>query len=57
MNIELTDQERRLLLIALRQNDGTTLCPDWASVDQRQISLLLDRVRAALLEGLEGVPA
>lgn len=57
MNIELTDQERRLLLIALRQNDGTTLCPDWASVDQRQITALLDRVRAALLDGLKEVPA
>jgi hypothetical protein len=45
----MTEEERRLVLDALRRHDGHTICPDRPWEEQCIVSRALDKIRSELI--------
>ena len=47
---DLTPEQARLIYLALRRNDGSTLAPDFSKADRAALTLACDRLRLILLD-------
>lgn len=45
---DISNEDREILYLALRRNDGPILCPDWDRGRQKALTAALDRLRAKI---------